>query len=98
MKLPGFTAEAALHEAMNTYRPSGLMRQSAATRNGVVLAGTCTCTDPGCTWTCPTPQPPNACTRCEPLSGCAKLKCLCECEGGIPVPVDAPTRCGWVCT
>jgi hypothetical protein len=98
MKLPGFTAEAAIYRAMSNYRPSGLTHKSSAVGGSIILAGTCTCTDPSCTWTCPAPQPPNPCTRCEPLSGCAKLECLCICEGGIPVHVDSPTRCGWVCT
>ena len=98
LSLPQFTAEAALYKSMSNFRSSGLMHQSSATGNGITLAGSCTCTDPGCTCTCPASPPPNHCSGCEKLSGCAQLKCLCSCEGGIPVYVDAPTRCGWVCT
>ena len=83
IRIPGFTAEDSLYATKQQYRGT----QGTGMRNGVTLAGTCTCTDPGCTWTCPLPPPPpiDDCDRCMRLSGCARKICFCECGGGICV-------------
>ena len=84
MNMPGFSAEASVYKVARCYyRTSGRSRASAM-RGVVGPAGACSCTDPGCTWTCPVPPPPyDPCNRCRRLSGCAQKRCFCECDGGI---------------
>jgi hypothetical protein len=63
MNTPGFTAEASVFAVRNRY-VSGM--QGSGVNDGVVLAGTCTCTDPKCTWSCPTSPPGGFCHRESP--------------------------------
>jgi hypothetical protein len=54
------------------------------------------CTSPNCTWSCP---PLDLCLQqCgKILNACARKRCVCTCEGGVPVSApDIP--CGFVCT
>jgi hypothetical protein len=83
MNIPGFTAEASV--GVNAYRSYLAGAQGRDTSNPLVLAGSCTCTDPGCdnptcTCRCPITDP---CDQCDRISNvCAKERCLCTCNGG----------------
>src|SRR5260370_36774952 len=66
MNIPGFTAEASV--GVNAYRSYLAGAQGRDTSNRLVLAGSCTCTDPGCdnptcTCTCPITDPCDQCDR-----------------------------------
>lgn len=81
MNMPGFNAESSVY--VTQYRYMTAMRGYAA-NNGVALAGTCTCSDPGCdnptcTCSCPIQDP---CDVCDRLVGCNRLACECRCNGG----------------
>ena len=94
MNIPGFTASASAYKTSGRYFMTSMTSQIG----GVTLAGTCTCTDPNCTWTCPIPDP---CARCGSLpTPCARARCFCLCEGGIPVSCrPGPScPCGFLCT
>jgi hypothetical protein len=95
MNTPGFTAEASLNATSGQYHATSSMNRISGTGGGITLAGTCTCTDPQCTWTCPSPDP---CAHCRSLpTACARARCFCICNDGIPIPsIHAP--CGFVCT
>jgi hypothetical protein len=62
MTMPGFTAEVSVYASHNRYL-AGLQASGLSSR--VALAGSCTCTDPGCTFSCPlTPfSPSDPCRR-----------------------------------
>lgn len=47
MSWPGFTAGTSIFASQNRY--VGRRRRSGM-NDGIMLAGTCTCTDPKCTW------------------------------------------------
>jgi hypothetical protein len=98
MNLPGFTAEALVHRKKTQYRTAWTTAEIGKLPQGITLAGTCTCTDPNCTWTCPSPPTPDPCARCRNLADpCARARCYCICNDGIPVPSPfAP--CHFVCT
>src|SRR6266550_5943844 len=97
MNIPRFAAEASLYRTSRHYAMTGTIDQAGGIGNALTLAGTCTCTDPNCSWTCPSPDP---CTHCGIFKGCARQRCLCECADGIPVDVrPSPTfPCGFECT
>jgi hypothetical protein len=94
MNIPGFAAESSVYVTKRQYRISGM--RGGSIRNRITPAGTCTCTDPACTWSCPVPPPPDDCTRCRRLTGCAKSRCLCECVGGIVIN-NPHAPCGFRC-
>lgn len=70
------------------------------------------CSPSGWQYCCPMPRPgqpppicrsvqctppPDPCADCKTVRNpCLRLECLCECDGGNPVP--GPGRCGFVCT
>ena len=81
MSMPGFNAESSVY--VTQYRYMALMRGSVS-NSRVAPAGTCTCSDAGCdnptcTCSCPIQDP---CDVCDHLVGCARLACLCRCNGG----------------
>jgi hypothetical protein len=94
MQIPGFNAEASLYKTTVNYH--GTISQAAGI-SGVTLSASCTCTDPGCTWSCPQADP---CLKfCSRLSGCARQRCICICNGGAPEPTGNPNiPCHFVCT
>src|SRR5882724_7672012 len=81
MNRPGFNADASVYKTNSQYRIGSTTSQTSGIRNGITLAGTCTCTDPHCTWTCPR-QPPT-CPECQFLAGCNLGECRCERLGGF---------------
>ncbi len=81
MTMPGFTAEASVYATQNRYL-TGL--QGWGLNNRVALAGTCTCTDPGCTFSCPSPPPPPPPPDCRrQCAGGRNTQQCCDCTGGI---------------
>jgi hypothetical protein len=84
INIPGFTAEASLYKTNLQYHLASMQRGGVS--NSITLAGACTCTDPGCSWTCPSPPPPDPCEHCQGLTGRARFVCECECGGGIIRP------------
>jgi len=98
MTLPGFTADSSIYRTRLSYYTamgSGALGVPAdpMASGDITMAGSCTCTDPGCTWTCP-PPPPDPCQRCNSLSGCARFKCFCKCAGGVLTPPNPWFPCG----
>src|SRR5215813_8026859 len=95
MNLPQFTADASLYMAKASYRTSG---GALSIESGVfAAAGTCTCTDPKCTWSCPTPPPPPFCYRGRPnCYGDCVTRCV-EDSGGDPFDA-CPHNCRCCCT
>jgi hypothetical protein len=95
MRMPGFTAEASTYKSNIQYHVTHMTNQVMDIGGRVTLAaGTCSCTDPGCTWSCPAP-PIDPC-GCDRLHGCARIRCDCECNGGSTE--SAPSApCGFVC-
>jgi len=84
MSMPGFAAQVSLYQSSGHYRSTTMQGIGI---DSIALAGTCTCSDPGCTWSCPAPPPPDDCNRqCGHLTGCARNRCFCEadaCGNGI---------------
>jgi hypothetical protein len=81
MTTPGFTAEASVYASQNRYL-TGLQGSGLSSR--VALAGSCTCTDPGCTFSCPSPPPPPDCTaECAGQHFPQVTQRCCDCNGGI---------------
>src|SRR5215510_11261379 len=82
MTTPGFTADASLYATRQRYLT---VMNGAGLNSRVVLAGTCTCSDPGCdnpTCTCSCPQQ-DPCDRCYAISDLCRLRpWLCSCLGG----------------
>src|SRR5262245_40242876 len=82
MTTPGFTADASLYATRQRYLT---VMNGAGLNSRVVLAGTCTCSDPGCdnpTCTCSCPQQ-DPCDKCFAISDqCRQRHCLCQCVGG----------------
>jgi hypothetical protein len=92
MSMPRFTADASLYMGKASYRISvgALSKES-----GVFAAtGTCKCTDPKCTFSCPTPEG-GFCHRGTPscVSDCLRRdagdpygehNCSCCCTGNPP--------------
>ena len=77
MTLPGISAQDSLYEASGHYYMAGVADRAGWAGPGVMLAGTCTCTDPNCQWSCPSPP---TCPTC----------CIQDCSGcfDIPDPID----------
>jgi hypothetical protein len=72
MNIPGFAAEASLNRRSKSYPMIGT--HSGRAHADVILAGSCTCTDPNCTWSCPPPPPPDCTT-----TGCPQGRICCDC-------------------
>jgi len=102
MKIPGFTADAAAYSNAGQYYLRGLYAADGS--HSITPAGTCSCPncpDANCACTCnlppPPPPPPPDCRRCNGLSPCGRLRCLCDCNGGFPVN-NQHAPCGFLCT
>ncbi len=39
----------------------------------------------------------DPCRRCSRMTGCAKSRCLCQCDGGIAMS-NSHAHCGFLCT
>jgi hypothetical protein len=99
MNMPGFTAEASVYKTKGRYYTTSISHELLSMSEGVELAGTCTCTAPGCdnptcSCTCPPPQDPCQ-IKCGGLkSSCLRRSCFCDCAGGDFVCRDpSTTRC-----
>src|SRR5271166_4180910 len=77
MTMPGFTAESSVYVTQNQYL-TGL--QGWGLNNRVALAGTCTCSDPGCTFSCPSPPPPPL-DPCRDVCRGGDSPACCSCQG-----------------
>ena len=77
MNTPGFTAEVSVYATQNRYLTA---QQGWGLNNRVALAGTCTCTDPGCTFSCPSPPPPP--DPCDAVCRGHNPRACCICSGG----------------
>jgi hypothetical protein len=98
--LARFTAGASIYKST---MPLDLLYRALATgasaprhKTVSLAADSCQCTSPHCTWSCPTSDP------CLQLCGklvnvCERKRCVCTCNGGIPVPAPG-IPCGFVCT
>jgi hypothetical protein len=100
MNLPRLAAAASFYNTMT--RLNSLYHAIATGglvpgRNAVGLAaGSCRCTSPNCTWSRPSSDP--CLQQCgKILNACARKKCVCICEGGVPAPAPG-VPCGFVCT
>jgi hypothetical protein len=99
MNMPRFTAGASIYNSpmpMNLRHPAIAISALAPGHSVTLGVDSCHCTSPNCTWSCPTPDP------CVQLCGkiinvCERKKCVCECNGGIPVSAPG-IACGFVCT
>lgn len=95
MPLPGFTAPESLYRASGHYVTGGTLVRSSAAGEGVVLAYSCSCTDPNCknpttTCTCDC-ELPDPCGYCLSIRDrCARAKCMCTCNDGIIMPNQTP--------
>jgi hypothetical protein len=86
MTVPGFMAEASVYATQYRYLT---VMHGRSMNDGIALAGTCTCSDPGCdnpTCVCSCPQRDPCDARCGHLSGCNLLACECTCNGGRLAP------------
>jgi hypothetical protein len=93
MTVPGFTAEASVYATQHRYLT---VMHGRSMNNRVALAGTCTCSDPGCdnpTCTCSCPQQDPCDVLCGPMPPrgnttkyCNWLSCECRCNGGRLAP------------
>lgn len=93
VRMPGFNAEASLYISPETYRSSG---GRGAMIGAVQLASpTCLCTDPNCTWTCPSPPPQNECNTRLGKGGCLR-DCMSRCLLG-PAPQYCADNCLCCC-
>jgi hypothetical protein len=88
MSLPGFTAEASILASQN--QCVGRLWRSSM-NDGVMLAGSCTCTDPKCTWSCPMSPPGGFCRRESPT-------CYRECLTRDPGDPYGAQNCRCCCT
>jgi hypothetical protein len=41
--------------------------------------------------------PIDPCRRCNAMTGCAKARCECICNDGVPIPSHI-SKCGFLCT
>ena len=100
MNLPRLAASASIYNPMtrlhSLYHAIATGRPVPG-RNAVALAAdSCQCTSPNCTWSCPPSDP--CLQQCgKILNACARKRCVCKCEGGVPVPAPG-IPCGFVCT
>lgn len=87
MTIPGFTAEASAYESRRQYR--GFALDGTLRASGVSLAGALAPQAPI--------EPIDPCRRCARMFGCAKNRCLCQCDGGVPI-ASSHAHCGFLCT
>jgi hypothetical protein len=87
MTIPGFTAEASAYKSTGQYHMSAL--DGAHRTLGVSPASAHT--DQALA------GPIDPCRRCIRMSGCARSRCLCQCDGGIPI-ASSHAHCGFLCT
>jgi hypothetical protein len=87
MTIPGFTAEASAYESTRQYR--GFALDGAHEASGVSPASTHA--DEAAI------GPIDPCRRCARMFGCTKSRCLCQCDGGIPL-ANSHAHCGFLCT
>jgi hypothetical protein len=87
MTIPGFTAEASAYESTSQY--SVFAWDGTHGTRGVSPASTHT--DQAL------PGGIDPCRRCNRMTGCARSRCLCQCDGGIPV-ASSHAHCGFLCT
>jgi hypothetical protein len=84
MSMPGFSAEASVYRQNGHYYTTS--NWASAISWGLRVAGTCTCSDPGCdnpTCTCSCPQQDPCDARCGGISdNCKQRQCYCTCYGG----------------
>ena len=93
MMTPGFSAETSVYRSSLTYY--GLDVSAGSEHQSVRAAqGSCTCTSPNCTWSCPPPPPPDPCAG---LRGCALARCTCRNEGGCRMVPDSRPPCFFHC-
>ncbi len=90
MSMPGFAAEGALFRTGEIYRVAGASGQNAAgVRGAAILPGNTIPIDICALfpWLC------NPCRRCIGLTGLARQKCFCVCNGGVPIVVGGRVFC-----
>jgi hypothetical protein len=86
MTIPGFTAEASVYEGAGQYR-APLMLGTRSTPGISPAYATTDLASGGL----------DPCRLCSRMTGCAKSRCLCRCDGGIAIS-NSHAHCGFLCT